>query len=87
MDFVHRNYRDFISKSQKALCPINANNCVGISLLLAHVLIENNGAWFKPFRRDAAVVFIAIVTVIGQLLLRSFLKIMIYFSDRENVSS
>ena len=59
----------------------------GISLLLAHFLIEDNGAWFKPFGRDAAVVFIAIVTVIGQLLLRSFLKIIIYFSDRENVSS
>ena len=37
----------------------------GISLLLAHFLIEDNGAWFKPFGRDAAVVFIAIVTVIG----------------------
>ena len=59
----------------------------GISLLLARFLIEDNGAWFKPFGRDAAVVFIAIVTVIGQLLLRSFLKIIIYFSDRENVSS
>ena len=58
-----------------------------ISLLLAHFLIEANGAWFKPFGRDAAVVFTALVTVIGQLLLRSFLKIVIYFSDREHVSS
>ena len=37
-----------------------------ISLLLAHFLIEDNGAWFKPFGRDAAVVFIALATVIGQ---------------------
>ena len=58
-----------------------------ISLLLAHFFIEDNGAWFKPFGRDVAVVFIALVTISGQLLLRSFLKIVIYFSDRENVSS
>ena len=48
----------------------------GISLVLAHFLIEDNGAWFKPFGRDVAVVFIAMITVIGQLLLRSFLKAM-----------
>ena len=59
----------------------------GISLLLARFLIEDNDAWFKPFGRDVAVVFIAIVTVSGQLLLRLFLKGIIYFSDRENVSS
>lgn len=58
----------------------------GISLLLARFLIEDDGAWFKPFGRDVAVVFIAIVTVIGQLLLQLFLKAIIYSSDRKNVS-
>ena len=59
----------------------------GISLVLAHFLIEDDGGWFKPFGRDVAVVFIAMIAVIGQLLLRSFLKAIRKDLKRENVSS
>ena len=48
-------------------------SCI-ISLLLASVLIENNGAWFTPFGRDFAVIWIAIITCFGQFIIRIFVR-------------
>lgn len=45
-----------------------------ISLALGHFFIEDDGSWFKPFGRDAAVIFIAIIYTIGQLIIRGIFK-------------
>jgi hypothetical protein len=41
-----------------------------LSILLASRFIPDDGAWFTPFGRDVAVIFISIVYFIGQLLVR-----------------
>lgn len=48
-------------------------SCI-ISLILASVLIENNGGWFTPFGRDFAVIWIATITYLGQCILRIFVR-------------
>ncbi len=49
-------------------------SCV-ISVLLAKLWIANDGAWFTPFGRDVAVVWIAGITCVGQLIIRACLKV------------
>ncbi|UTR13993.1 hypothetical protein MM221_15465 [Salipaludibacillus sp. LMS25] len=39
-----------------------------LSLFLAIYLIPDDGDWFKPFGRDFAIIFTAIVFLLGQLL-------------------
>ncbi|RHW31370.1 hypothetical protein D1B33_17820 [Lysinibacillus yapensis] len=46
-----------------------------LSLLLAMYLIPDDGAWFKPIGRDLAVIFTAILFLIGQLLIRLLTRI------------
>ncbi|MFB6468571.1 hypothetical protein ACE38V_17515 [Cytobacillus sp. Hz8] len=48
-------------------------SCV-ISVLLAKLWIADDGGWFTPFGRDVAVVWIAGITCIGQLIIRTCLK-------------
>ena len=49
-------------------------SCV-ISVILAKLWIADDGAWFIPFGRDVAVVWIAGITYVGQLIIRTCLKI------------
>lgn len=44
-----------------------------ISLLFAYLWIPDNG-WFKPVGRDLAVVVVALLTLAGQLIVRSITK-------------
>ncbi|WP_458413259.1 hypothetical protein ACNQFZ_21200 [Schinkia sp. CFF1] len=41
-----------------------------ISLLLGYFLIADDGSWFKPFGRDVAIIFISVVYILGQLIIR-----------------
>ncbi|WP_197089931.1 hypothetical protein [Bacillus sp. FJAT-27916] len=46
----------------------------GISLLLGYFFIVDDGSWFKPFGRDFAIIFISIVYLLGQLLIRGTIR-------------
>ncbi|QFG00015.1 hypothetical protein PB01_14925 [Psychrobacillus glaciei] len=48
-----------------------------LSIFLAMYFIPNDGSWFKPVSRDVAVILVAGVQLIGQLLVRGFLRISI----------
>ncbi|MFD1609073.1 hypothetical protein [Oceanobacillus luteolus] len=41
-----------------------------ISLLLGNLFIVDDGSWFKPFGRDVAIIFISIVYILGQSIVR-----------------
>lgn len=41
-----------------------------ISLVLGHFFIVDDGSWFKPFGRDVAIVFISVIYILGQLIIR-----------------
>ncbi|MGA4466834.1 hypothetical protein ACPA2L_30170 [Bacillus bombysepticus] len=45
-----------------------------ISLLLASKFIPDDGSWFTPVGRNGAVIFISIIYIIGQLLIRTISK-------------
>ncbi|MDN4494352.1 hypothetical protein [Ureibacillus aquaedulcis] len=45
-----------------------------ISLGLGHLFIEDDGSWFKPFGRDAAVIWVAAIYIVGQLAIRGVSK-------------
>jgi glycogen debranching enzyme len=41
-----------------------------ISLILGYFFIVDNGSWFKPFGRDVAIIFISVIYILGQLIIR-----------------
>ena len=41
-----------------------------ISLILGSFFIVDDGGWFKPFGRDGAIIFISIIYILGQLMIR-----------------
>ncbi|RLQ92329.1 hypothetical protein [Falsibacillus albus] len=41
-----------------------------ISLVLGHLFIPNDMAWFTPFGRDAAIIFIGAIYCFGQLVIK-----------------
>ncbi|WP_342599572.1 hypothetical protein MHB48_20125 [Psychrobacillus sp. FSL H8-0483] len=41
-----------------------------LSMFLAMYFIPNDGGWFKPVGRDVAVIFVAVVFLVGQLIVR-----------------
>ncbi len=41
-----------------------------ISLLFGNLFIVDDGSWFKPFGRDVAIIFISIVYILGQSIVR-----------------
>lgn len=41
-----------------------------ISLILGYFYIVDDGSWFKPFGRDVAIIFISIIYILGQLMIR-----------------
>lgn len=43
----------------------------GLSILLAMYFIPNDSSWFKPLKRDMAVIFVSTLLLIGQLFVRS----------------
>ena len=45
-----------------------------ISLIFGYFLIVDDGSWFKPFGRDVAIIFISIIYVLGQLIIRGISK-------------
>ena len=42
-----------------------------LSIFLAMYFIPNDSGWFKPVGRDVAVIFVAVVFLVGQLIVRS----------------
>lgn len=42
-----------------------------LSLILGHFFIVDDGGWFKPFGRDAAIIFVSIIYILGQLIIRA----------------
>ena len=48
-----------------------------ISLIFGYFLIVDDGGWFKPIGRDSAIIFIAIVYILGQLIVREVSKILL----------
>ncbi|MGY3189024.1 hypothetical protein [Lysinibacillus sp. TE18511] len=45
-----------------------------ISLIFGYFFIVDDGGWFKPFGRDAAIIFVSIIYILGQLIIRLFSK-------------
>ena len=45
-----------------------------ISLLFGYFLIADDGSWYTPFGRDFAIIFISIVYLLGQLLIRGTIR-------------
>ncbi|MER2009399.1 MAG: hypothetical protein ABS939_18350 [Psychrobacillus sp.] len=43
-----------------------------LSVFLASYFIADDGGWFKPLGRDGAVIFVSLVFLIGQLIIRLF---------------
>lgn len=41
-----------------------------ISLIFGYFFIVDDGGWFKPFGRDGAVIFVSIIYILGQLIIR-----------------
>lgn len=56
-----------------------------ISLALGYFFIVNDGGWFKPFGRDFAIIFMSVIYVLGQLLIRGVSKWL--FTVKENATS
>jgi len=46
-----------------------------ISLLLGHLFIADDRSWFQPFGRDVAILFISLIYIIGQLVVRGIIKV------------
>ena len=44
------------------------------SLILASYFIVDDGGWFKPVGRDGAVLFAAVICLVGQLFVRAITK-------------
>ncbi|WP_409295326.1 hypothetical protein V1498_18660 [Peribacillus sp. SCS-26] len=42
-----------------------------LSLLLGIYFIPNDSGWFKPVGRDAAIIFVSVVFLVGQFIVRS----------------
>lgn len=53
-----------------------------ISLMLGYFFIADDGSWFKPFGRDVAIIFISVVYILGQLIVRWISKPV--STDKEN---
>ncbi|WP_197089899.1 hypothetical protein [Bacillus sp. FJAT-27916] len=45
-----------------------------ISLLFGYFLIADDGSWFKPFGRDFAIIFISVIYILGQLIIRGIIR-------------
>ena len=45
-----------------------------ISLLFGYFFIVDDGSWFKPFGRDFAIIFISVVYILGQLIIRGIMR-------------
>ncbi len=57
-----------------------------IYLLLGYFFIVDDGSWFKPFGRDFAIIFISIVYMLGQLIIRGTTRGIgtVIFSTKQN---
>lgn len=62
----------FLSASVKIRHVILINVlATGLSILLAIYFIPDDSSWFKPLKRNMAVIFVSICLLIGQLFVRS----------------
>lgn len=41
-----------------------------ISLMFGHFFIIDDGGWFTPFGRDVAIIFVSVIYILGQLIIR-----------------
>ena len=48
-----------------------------LSLLFGSFSIADNGSWFTPFGRDFAIIFISVIYIFGQLVIRGISKIVL----------
>ncbi|MEC2872573.1 hypothetical protein ACIQHV_30790 [Bacillus bombysepticus] len=72
----------FLSKGIKIRYIFLVNIITGVlSLLLASNFIPDDGSWFKPVGRTGAVIFISIIYIIGQLLIRIISKCIFQKND------
>ncbi len=63
----------FLSGSVQLRYVFFVNIITGLmSVFLASYFIYDDGGWFKPFGRDVAIILVALVFLIGQLLVRLF---------------
>ncbi len=46
-----------------------------ISLLFGSFLLVDDGGWFKPFGRDVAIIFVSIIYILGQFIIRVVSKL------------
>lgn len=44
------------------------------SLVFGYLFLVDDGGWYKPFGRDAAIIFISTIYIIGQLIVRILSK-------------
>jgi len=54
-----------------------------ISLIFGYFFIDDDGGWCKPFGRDAAIVFVSIIYILGQLIIRLFSRL-VHTNSRSN---
>jgi hypothetical protein len=53
-----------------------------ISLILGYFFIVDDRSWFKPFGRDISIIFISVIYILGQLIIRWISKAL--STDQEN---
>ncbi|MFJ7737662.1 hypothetical protein ACIQ2D_15215 [Lysinibacillus sp. NPDC097287] len=55
-----------------------------LSLLFGYFLIADDGGWFKPVGRDGAMIFVSIIYIIGQIIIREVSKIILPNKGNDN---
>ncbi len=54
-----------------------------ISLLFGYFFIMDDGSWFKPFGRDFAIIFVSVVYILGQLIIRGISKAIFIITQKD----
>jgi hypothetical protein len=54
-----------------------------ISLLFGYFFIIDDGSWFKPFGRDFAIIFVSVVYILGQLIIRGISKAIFTITQKD----
>ena len=54
-----------------------------ISLLFGYFFIMDDGSWFKPFGRDFAIIFVSVVYILGQLIIRGISKAIFTITQKD----
>ena len=72
-----------ISRNRKMSLFFSLNFVMTIlSLVFGYFLIADDGGWFKPVGRDGAIIFVSIIYIVGQLIIRELSKFIL--TDKGN---